>query len=131
MNPKVKTKWLEALRSGEYRQARHRLRDDNDDFCCLGVLCDIYTKEVGGSWEWEHSEHYDKGGAYKIVHEDCADLVTTSLPFCVREWAGLELSNPGVHVAKGDSDFVPTTLAQLNDGGKGFDEIADIIEHQL
>ena len=42
------------------------LRDDNDDFCCLGVLCDIYTKEVGGSWEWDNS----KGGAYRIVHGD-------------------------------------------------------------
>ena len=135
MNSEVKAKWLEALRSGEYRQGRYRLRDDNDDLSCLGVLCDIYTKEAGGSWEWEHSEGWvngiPKGGAYKIVHEDSIDYATTRLPSFVRNWAGLESSNPDVIVTEGMCDFVPATLAQLNDKGKGFEEIADIIEHQL
>ena len=32
--------WIAALRSGQYKQCRNRLKD-GDGFCCLGVLCDI------------------------------------------------------------------------------------------
>ena len=127
MNSEVKAKWLEALRGGEYKQARYTLRSCNGGFCCLGVLSDLYRKEVGGFWEWD----YNQDSAYSIVHEDSEDFGTTELPVCIMEWAGLELSNPKVHVAVGDSDFVPTTLADLNDEGKGFEYIADVIDHQL
>jgi hypothetical protein len=44
MNPEVKKKWLEALRSEEYTQGRGCLRR-YDNYCCLGVLCDVYSKE--------------------------------------------------------------------------------------
>jgi hypothetical protein len=40
MNKKVKTKWLEALRSGKYKQGKARLKREGK-YCCLGVLCDI------------------------------------------------------------------------------------------
>jgi len=40
-----KTKWVEALRSGEYQQGLHRLRTPdsvrNFSYCCLGVLCEV------------------------------------------------------------------------------------------
>ena len=41
MNAELKKKWLEALRSGKYRQGKHKLRNHNNEFCCLGVLCDV------------------------------------------------------------------------------------------
>jgi len=41
MNAELKAKWIEALRSGRYKQGRGFLRNANDEFCCLGVLCDI------------------------------------------------------------------------------------------
>lgn len=34
------TKWVEALRSGKYRQGKGRLKN-NDSYCCLGVACEI------------------------------------------------------------------------------------------
>lgn len=40
-----------ALRSGEYKQERFGLRTTNDNFCCLGVACDVYRKATGdGEW---------------------------------------------------------------------------------
>lgn len=52
MNPEVKTKWLAALRSGNYKQGRMALKrgvgDGTADYCCLGVLCDISGL---GAWE--------------------------------------------------------------------------------
>jgi hypothetical protein len=40
LDPEFKAKWCAALRSGEYKQGRHGLRD-GDRYCCLGVACDV------------------------------------------------------------------------------------------
>lgn len=42
MDPELKAKWLDALRSGNYKQARGQLAIGGG-FCCLGVL-----NEIGG-----------------------------------------------------------------------------------
>ena len=37
--------WIAALRSGKYKQGYNSLlRDINDNFCCLGVLCNIHPE---------------------------------------------------------------------------------------
>lgn len=46
MKVKYKKRWLEALRSGEYRQTTGSLTDDEGAFCCLGVLCEILKDEI-------------------------------------------------------------------------------------
>lgn len=61
-------KWIEALRSGKYKQGKSRLRTDgNDDskpeFCCIGVACEIvdgflYDPTAGGLSRYlEHPLH--------------------------------------------------------------------------
>lgn len=40
MDAELKKKWVEALRSGEYKQGTGWLRK-NDKFCCLGVLAAV------------------------------------------------------------------------------------------
>lgn len=45
MNQEIKAKWVEALRSGRYKQGRGVLRQGNE-FCCLGVLADIMDGTV-------------------------------------------------------------------------------------
>jgi hypothetical protein len=37
------TKWIAALRSGEYKQGKNALCS-NDEYCCLGVACEIKGK---------------------------------------------------------------------------------------
>jgi hypothetical protein len=41
MNKEVKKKWISALLSGKYKQGRNSLRDREEKFCALGVLCDV------------------------------------------------------------------------------------------
>ena len=109
MNKDVKKMWVEALRSGEYRQARTQLRD-GDSLCCLGVLCDL------------RDNSYWTGNIY--------DGEMQTLPNSVSEWAGLESDNPKVG---------KWALSELNDGVNGgcgvrphsFSEIADMIEAEL
>jgi hypothetical protein len=112
MNPQIKQKWLNALRSGEYQQTQNRLHDENG-FCCLGVLCDLYGKENNVEWELE-----DDGTYYKFKYH------TVVLPLPVVEWAGVGGYNPYIYSRS-------LTLSSLNDNGSTFNEIADLIEEQL
>lgn len=41
MDPEIKAKWLTALRSGEFQQARNMLKNKSGAMCCLGVLAHI------------------------------------------------------------------------------------------
>jgi len=111
MNPQIKQKWVDALRSGEYQQTQERLRKE-DGFCCLGVLCDLYIKENNVEWEINEVDgyFYEKNSAV--------------LPPSVVGWAGVEDSNPYVNGGIG-------TLSGLNDKGFTFNEIAGLIEEHL
>lgn len=53
MNPEVKSKWLEALRSGKYIQTKTALKRGNG-YCCLGVLCDVVEPDM-----WKGDTHRD------------------------------------------------------------------------
>ena len=112
MNPQIKQKWVDALRSGEYQQTQNRLHDENG-FCCLGVLCDLYLKENQLEWELVNNGNY-----YEFQYK------AKILPLSVREWVGVGEGNPLVNDGH-------STLAELNDGGSTFNEIADVIEKQL
>lgn len=48
MNPEVKKRWVEALRSGDYEQGEQHLRVSGK-YCCLGVLCEISDFEYDGA----------------------------------------------------------------------------------
>ena len=112
MNPQIKQKWVDALRSGGYQQTQRYLRTDNG-FCCLGVLCDLYAKENNVEWNLVNNGHN-----YEFQDKE------SHLPSSVVEWSGVEDSNPLVN-DKTES------LANLNDRGSTFNVIADVIEHQL
>lgn len=143
MDAKVKTKWVDALRSGEYKQASGVLRDDNDAFCCLGVLCDVAVKEgleitvfpPPTSDEEADSEEFSTnwgGYGYGSRYDD------EVLPGEVREWAGLDDNSPEVPRQDTDPEVTHSyavapevALADLNDRGMTFNEIADRIEAYL
>lgn len=50
MQPHIKKLWVEALRSGRFKQGRYHLRPTADAFCCLGVLCYMEDEELP-RWE--------------------------------------------------------------------------------
>lgn len=104
-------KWLKALRSGYYKQGKGHL-NDGDAFCCLGVACELYRRE--------HSLEMSMDGE-GIVSYDGEKFL---LPHKVMEW--LELSTP-----EGDwlgDEFACDSLADLNDSGLSFEDIAKVIE---
>ena len=116
MDLKVKAKWLEALRSGEYDQTQSMLLDrtpEGDKFCCLGVLCNLYAQEHPGTG-------FRLDGNYKFFE------TSWNLPKKVAKWAKISL------VTKYPNDqSTETKLIDLNDNGKDFNQIANWIEGNL
>lgn len=109
MDPKVKAKWVKALRGRKYKQAVGVLHNDGG-FCCLGVLCDALGAE------WVNGSH------------PCIDGIGVGD-------AGLTL---GVKFRKRMKIPKRTekTLINMNDGTggrtpKSFKQIADYIEQRL
>ena len=114
-------KWVEALRSGKYKQTSGSLHDDNG-FCCLGVAC-----EISGLGEWERDAIFGNQTDYRYMGK------TGSLPAPVAAWLGLTSKSPtwdeGKWSESGNiTDDMDDNLAVRNDEGVTFAEIADIIE---
>lgn len=121
MNKRVKKKWIEALRSGEYFQTRGQLLHreivngkPKDSFCCLGVLCNIHSEETGTKWT-----------GVKSANPTLIKYQTSyyNLPDDVRKWANLPYDD-----LKACAEDALTTL---NDDGNSFKSIANWIEKNL
>lgn len=123
MNPEIKEQWVAALRSGEYQQGYgvlHRKVDGNDMYCCLGILCEV-ARQSGLNLRIQSHE-----GNSVVSYDGYDDF----LPASVKDWAGLESPNPGTQVPV-EGLVNMATLSYLNDNGKNFSDIADIIERDL
>ncbi len=126
MNQEIKEIWCDALTSGSYQQGKGALRKD-DNFCCLGVLCDLYIRDIGkGHWS-TYGTFYDNTTEFDDYRQSATELTTK-----VMEWAGLIGCDPHViYNTDEDGREVYETLAHLNDTGKTFQEIAQIIREKL
>lgn len=116
MNPEIKVKWIDALRSGGYEQSHSYLHGSRDGYCCLGVLCD-----VSGIGHWIEGNDstgaffYEAGGNHPGVSKP---------PHAVLEAVGLS--------GAATATIAVSDLIIMNDSrGRSFNEIADWIEENL
>lgn len=122
MDPKIKTDWLEALRSGEFTQGRGALQRDGE-FCCLGVLCELAVRAGVAIVAKKTIMGVYYAGIGNVDADRCF------LPDPIRVWAGLDEVAPLVRDAE---DGFPVSLAALNDtSGTTFAMIAERIEECL
>lgn len=111
-------KWVDALRSGKYKQGRAYLKYGNG-YCCLGVACDISSLS-----QWDYGDRY----------MGCGVL----LPPEVVEWLGVRENDPRLELSGAeckriglevdDSIGVGLYISRLNDSGVDFKSIAKVIE---
>lgn len=109
-------KWIEALRSGKYKQGKGYLKR-NDEYCCLGVACEI----LGATQEKRPSEPgvtwFSLNGTSMFI-----------LPNGIRNLLGLSTGIGDFNIT--DFDLVSNSLALMNDAGSSFDEISNMIESE-
>lgn len=136
MKKEIADKWVEALRSGNYKQGMSALRSKEDEYCCLGVLCEVLGLEAKISI---HNTTY--------IYDGRGDL----LPRTARELANMKSENGSVYgyiLANSDNELFSekeeeyfdnntyphpypsryNSLSEVNDDGITFDRIADFIE---
>jgi len=102
--------WLDALRSGKYKQTQGLLCEmspfDADgkrspvSFCCLGVLADLAVKDGGPAWNSYHGPQEDG----------------TTPPVKISHFMGF------------DNEIINELIEMNDDRDATFDEIADVIE---
>lgn len=125
MDEQIKQDWIGALKSGEYTQGTHCL-NNGTGMCCLGVLTDLYRKKHGGEWE-------PREGVPLLVLTGAEDE-DMALPIQVRTWAKMESSVPMLPFLNREYEgmknlsYDKTNIAELNDSGVPFNQIADLIE---
>lgn len=106
-------KWVNALRSGEYRQTKGALKNDYGH-CCLGVLCEVAIQH--GLALTQTRTETDEGNECVAFNGEWG-----TAPEEVVAWAGIEKSNPEL--------LSDERAAELNDDrGFSFGQIADLIE---
>lgn len=108
---RAQRRFIKALRSGEYRQTTSRLvrfgrRGEGDQFCAMGVACDVIGLEC------------DEKGNYHFNGEHCmAEMPDGS-------YHKLHLVSPGGASKSGLS----RSIISMNDNGSSFEQIADTLE---
>lgn len=124
MNSDLKVKWLDALRSGKtYVQTKEKLyvgKDEQGRFkmCCLGVLEHICGTSIATfqSNTSRHGVELPNGLTERMSPEEVfqqKNIFPSANPI------GSAMSDMEGH------------LAQMNDHGKSFEEIADFIDQNL
>lgn len=122
MDLDLKSKWVSALRSGEYKQGTEMLHNPaKDTYCCLGVLCKVMGAEFGEVVDRSEYRTYDY-----VPHIGDKILSTGD----DEELADSVLDEVGIRDQ--------SKLIKMNDGNTGlglqkqsFAEIADYIEKTL
>jgi len=126
---KARKEWVEALRSGKYKQGtgtlHTKLPDDSEEFCCLGVACDLF---------------YPKCDVIKVENEN-SDMVSYdgqggTLPIAIAKHLGFETTgnrfqNLIVKIESGIYKGSSVGITILNDNGMTFGQLAQIIENDL
>lgn len=117
MNTDIRDRWIAALRSGDYKQGKGNLHATGGAFCCLGVLCALYSDDCDEPWAHSRPSTSLSFPSFGLHDE------YTLLPQQVMDWAELDDPDPVVGRAG---------LTVLNDDqGASFDEIAALIEKNL
>lgn len=127
MNPEIKALWLEALRSGEYKQTTGVL-NDGCRYCCLGVLTDIAVQQGLGKWE-----KLNTCTTFSFNDSTGSAANSAALSPSTRKWSGLESCNgqfrPEVLVPNFLYSNPIISLDELNDEKMPFNQIADVIQY--
>ena len=117
MDAGLKKDWLKALRSGKYKQGKHYLRDQDNAFCCLGVLCELIDPN---RWIKEEGTNYWYYGDGDLDLPPLEDRLF---------WDDRGGSQNSFLVTTPEGRYAH--IEELNDAGYTFDKLADIIEEQV
>ncbi len=106
-------RWVAMLRSGEYTQGTSLLRTEDDNFCCLGVACDMSIREskvdmYGAQWVKENGE-------WRVLVGGSKQGAVMPLPICGM-YAIDDVGTIDTGYPDGEGSKLAFQLSELNDG---------------
>ena len=112
-------KWIEALKSGKYKQVREILKRKDQGYCCLGVAC-----EISGLGKWDGDNHF---------LEKVSGCVSSShMTFRVKDHYGFERMSGEICTDPKDHETYWHSLTEYNDTKLyNFQQIAELLENDL
>lgn len=124
---------IEDLRSGDFNQGAGYLhRNDKDTYCCLGVACERLTRNglLTSDAERISSDPGERGIMTSYALDDLR-IESRELPFGVKfpEYMGIRGSYGMLPTPFVDKFSKALDLAELNDEGFSFSQIADVLEY--
>jgi len=126
MNENAKA-WIAALRSGEYKQGRKVLRNEKDEYCCLGVACELAARAgVIPKAELVVAELVVAAGSNPIQRVYRYDGQDYYLPASVASWLGVETIEAS-YQREGRAANLPIHNDNKRDN---FETIAGVIEKE-
>jgi len=124
--------WVDALRDGTRKQCTGALKSLDNKYCCLGVLCELHqlkTKML--YYEEDETEQRPDGIIFCYGHNEDHEV----LPKGFDKEIGLYSKSGEIKYTVESTEYcdeldlpVYASLAESNDGGWTFQEIADFIE---
>lgn len=130
MKAELKKKWIEALRSGKYKQISGKLCDNDDEFCALGVLCKVSGAGQFVRRSFATTDMYDMPLPPTVKHLfilDNAEDKDDNFPMSA---AYADLTDD-ICEALGISWLFSKNIAAANDKGVSFKDLAKGIENDV
>ena len=129
MNKQIKEQWIDNLTNGKYVQGQGRLCNPENQFCCLGVLSDMYIKAHRSEVRWDAQEDEEP-----IFMSETTIFEAYYAPEVVLDWAGIEYPE-GNATNEVDGHLFNKSAAgivsKMNDDDAPFRTIAEWIDKNL
>lgn len=118
MDSKVKALWVCSLRDGSFKQGKSIMRDLDEHYDAVGVLCELAVS----AGVIPPAKRYDKASGaqhfFGYQYQDGKHHTATRVPKAVHEWAGIGY-------------WTCNHIQTMNDKGWSFEKIADYIEENI
>ncbi len=151
LDPEFKAAWLEELRNGGHAQGKGTLHatplEGDDELCCLGVACVVGVRQGlvepqsngTGNIRYGTAEEHEIGDygvgtlpeSMIILIDDEHKTDIGSNPRVPNPRLDYTGDDPRVLDLATPEAYPVVSLAELNDAGFSFEEIADVIEKHL
>lgn len=118
MPKKLLKKWLEALRSGKYKQGQNRLGSAKEGYCCLGLLQRVADGRVGCSEDSLLSQEWIKSKG--IIGDGVVDVGLGEVD--------MEFSNFPAAFDSADTMYCQYASEANDIAELSFEKIADLVE---
>lgn len=117
--------WFKKLEETELKQGKGALCTRNNEYCCLGIACEVAIENGLLIEKWMDEKYSDNVHLYGKRNED---ISSAYLPSIVSDWLGMKTIEGAPVNEPMSLSKVDDSCAIMNDEGLSFKEIAQRLQ---